>query len=300
MVITGGACDIDGVTMPNTMAAPRRTGKQRSGTDELCSLRRSTQTSCAKVGSLDRVHPHAVVRTPRLTASGHLHRFPNDQEKTMKKGPILTLLVGVVVAGILLVLSSNAASKRDAADSASSVGDNPATATSAAPKSAPPTTAAANLKATFAGKVDGGAATVAIAVNKGKAVAYLCDGNVTEAWLSGTATDGKLALKGDNGSLNGTFTNGRATGDVKAGRKSWHFTAATVKPPSGLYRSAANVRNAKVVGGWIVLSDGSQVGITTVAGTPESAGKLDTTSLTSTLDGDTLTATAVDGDAALE
>jgi len=68
---------------------------------------------------------------------------------------------------------------------------------------------------------------------------------VTEAWLQGTATDGKLTLTGPNGSLNGTYANGRASGDVKAGKKSWHFTAAAVKPPSGLYRSAANVRNAQ-------------------------------------------------------
>lgn len=218
----------------------------------------------------------------------------------MKKGPLLTLLVGVVVAGVLLVLSSNAASKRDAANNAAAGGDQPAAATTAAaPTSAPPTTAA-NLKATFAGKVDGSAATVAIAVNKGKAIAYLCDGNVTEAWLSGTATDGKLDLKGPNGSLTGTFTNGRAAGNVTAGKKNWHFTVGAVKPPSGLYRSAANVRNAKVVGGWIVLADGTQVGITSVDGEPKSAQPLNTDSLTSTVDGSTLTATAVDGDSALQ
>ena len=218
----------------------------------------------------------------------------------MKKGPLLTLLVGVVVAGILLVLSSNAASKRDAANNAAAGGDQPAAATTAAPPTSAPPTTAANLKATFAGKVDGGAATIAIAVNKGKAIAYLCDGNVTEAWLSGTAKDGKLNLTGSNGSLTGTYTNGRATGDVKANKKSWHFTAGVVKPPSGLYRSAANVRNAKVVGGWIVLADGSQVGITSVDGKPESAKPLNTDTLTSTLDGSTLTATTVDGDAALQ
>jgi hypothetical protein len=218
----------------------------------------------------------------------------------MKKGPLLTLLVGVVVAGILLVLSSNAASKRDAANNAAAGGDQPAAATTAAPPTSAPPTTAANYKATFAGKVDGGAATVAIAVNKGKAIAYLCDGNVTEAWLSGTATDGKLDLKGTNGSLSGTFANGRATGDVKAGKKSWHFTAGVVKPPSGLYRAAANVRNAKVVGGWIVLADGSQVGITSTDGKPESAQPLNIDSLTSTVDDTPLTASAVDGDSALQ
>ena len=217
----------------------------------------------------------------------------------MKKGPILTLLVGVVVAGVLLVLSMNAAAKRDAANNAGNIGDNPATS-AAAPTSAPPTTAAANLKATFAGKVDGGAATVAIAVNKGKAIAYLCDGNVTEAWLQGTAADGKLTLTGPNGTLNGTYTNGRATGDVKAGKKSWHFTAGVVKPPSGLYRSAADVRNAKGVGGWIVLANGSQVGITSVGGEPKSAQPLNTDSLTSTVDGTALTAAPVDGDTSLQ
>ena len=48
------------------------------------------------------------------------------------------------------------------------------------------------VNATWAGDVDGGEATIAISVNDGVAIAYLCDGKRVEAWLQGTAADGKL------------------------------------------------------------------------------------------------------------
>ena len=70
--------------------------------------------------------------------------------------------------------------------------------------------AAAKKKVTYAGKVTGGKATIAIAVKDGKAVAYLCDGKKTEAWLRGTAVDGELALSGpDEATLSGSYTDGR-------------------------------------------------------------------------------------------
>lgn len=207
------------------------------------------------------------------------------------KGPLITLLAGVVVAGVLLLLSMNAASKKDTTNTAADA------KVGAAKTSAPPTTAAANVKATYAGKVDGGAATIAISMKNGKAIAYVCDGNVTEAWLQGTAEAGKISLTGPDGSLTGTYDKGKASGTVKAGKKQWTFTAPAVAPPSGLYRAAADVRKAKVVGGWIVLADGSQVGILTENGKPAPAPKLDVTGLTATIDGTSITAFEVDGTA---
>ena len=84
-----------------------------------------------------------------------------------------------------------------------------------------------------------------------------------EAWLQGTAADGELDLTRPSGgnSLTGTFGNGVAAGDVTAaGRSSSRSRLKTVAPPSGLYRATADVRDAKLVGGWIVLADGDQVG----------------------------------------
>ena len=66
----------------------------------------------------------------------------------------------------------------------------PATAAAAtAAKPAAPT----GPQVTYAGKVGGGRASIAIAVKDGKAIAYLCDGQTAEAWLQGTAPTARSA-----------------------------------------------------------------------------------------------------------
>jgi serine/threonine-protein kinase len=215
------------------------------------------------------------------------------------KSPHITLLVGLVLAIVLLILSANAA--RQAPGYGYSASNNtPTTAaaatTAAAPTTAPATTAPAVLgQATFAARVDGGTSTVGIAVHNGQAIAYLCDGKKIEAWLQGTAAGGQLTMTGKNGaSLTGTYTTTGATGQVNAAGKTWTFKAPPVSKPSGLYRATAVIRNAKIVGGWIILADGTQVGIVTSNGVPTTAPMLDTTTLTATVDGSTVTAAAVD------
>ncbi|NLT56070.1 MAG: hypothetical protein GXX79_16255 [Actinomycetales bacterium] len=150
---------------------------------------------------------------------------------------------------------------------------------------APPTT--------WAGRVDGGGATLAIATEDGVAVAYVCDGRRVEAWLRGTAVDGRLELTGPGGAgLDGGYGDGVATGTVTARGREWTFELGAVRKPSGLYRATATVRNARVTGGWIVLPDGRQVGVLTEDGVPRPAPELDVT--TGRVDGSPVRATAVD------
>ncbi|GIH08632.1 hypothetical protein Rhe02_66990 [Rhizocola hellebori] len=199
----------------------------------------------------------------------------------MKRTPVLTLLAGLAVAAVLLVMSAIAANK-PADDKVTAANELPASTAAPAPTlspTPPPTQAPAKVNATWAGVVDGGAATIAIAVKDGVAVAYLCDGKKIEAWLQGTAAAGKLSLTGKNGAtLTGTFGGGKATGKIVASGKSWTFTAPTAQPPGGLYRAAQFVNSANVVCGWIVLADGTQVGVCTPDGKePEPAPRLDVT-----------------------
>jgi hypothetical protein len=218
------------------------------------------------------------------------------------RGPVITLAVGAVFAAVLLVLDLSS----QPPTSAGSVGAGdhpPATATAAsAPAAAavsatpaPTTPAPAPPNATYAGDVNGaGGASIAIAVNHGQAVAYLCDGRI-EAWLQGRA-DATVALTGaGDAALTATFAHGHITGSITAGAKTWTFSVGAVAPPSGLYRAAAQVRQATVVGGWIVLPGGRQVGVVDVDGRPDTAQQLNITTLTSTVNGTTITATAVDG-----
>ncbi|MFI5955284.1 hypothetical protein [Cryptosporangium sp. NPDC051539] len=211
------------------------------------------------------------------------------------RGPLLTLLSGAVVAAVLLTLSSQANHESTSTAAPAANTSQPSAAPSAIPSSASPAPSAggstkpatpATRKAVFAGRVEGGRATVAISVKNGQAVAYFCDGKKTEAWMQGPADGGDLDLKGaPGGTLTGTYGRTKAAGTVTAGGQKWKFDAPLVTSPSGVYRGTATVKGARVVAGWIVLPDGSQVGVASVDGAPEPAPLIDLKTKTSTIDG---------------
>lgn len=138
---------------------------------------------------------------------------------------------------------------------------------------------------TYAGKVDGRTASVAISVRNGQAIAYVCDGGKLEAWMQGPAGDGQLALTGKNGAaLRGTHDGVTATGTTFAGGREFTFTVKMVQAPSGLYRIADQVANAAVNGGWII-ADGEQTGTLTVNGVTTAAPPLNTETGETTVNG---------------
>ncbi|MFI9638703.1 hypothetical protein ACIG87_01365 [Micromonospora sp. NPDC051925] len=231
--------------------------------------------------------------------------------------PLLTLLTGTGMAAVLFAMSAQAAPRtvdpRAAAPAAAAPeaavvspaapeGPQPdATPADPAeqPETPPPTTPppAAGADSNWTGRLDGGA-TIAITVTDGKAVAYVCDGKSLEVWLNGTAADGRMKLTGKKGAvLTGTFSNGVASGEMVVGQRRWKFTAKqTGKPDPVLYRATSQQRRSGVDGGWIMLPDGSQIGVVTRDGTPVSAPPLDPAFGTTILDGRTVTATPVAAD----
>jgi hypothetical protein len=86
-----------------------------------------------------------------------------------------------------------------------------------------------------------------------------------------------------------------ANGTVRATGKEWTFSVKTVAPPSGLYRATTNVRNAQLVGGWIILDSGQQVGLVKLGDSTIPAPPLDTETKTATVAGATVTVAALDG-----
>jgi hypothetical protein len=215
------------------------------------------------------------------------------------KAPIVTLGAGLVVAGVLYTLNvdlSNDVARNNAAASQTTTQAPPAARPStAAPPAAPPSSAAPPSTGsgnaaqqgtvTYAGTVDGGAASLGIVVNNGKAIAYVCDGKSTEAWMDGSMANGEAQLSGAKGTLAGTYGNGQVTGTVTAGKKSWTFTVNVVTPPSGLYRSQAALRG-KLDASWVVLGNGTQVGVETRPdGTVQGAPPFDMNSKTVTVNG---------------
>jgi hypothetical protein len=199
--------------------------------------------------------------------------------------PLITLLTGAALGVVLLVASMLAtpsgkpASYSAAAAAATSAPATSAPASAASPPvtesspaspapsspspaaSSPTTVTTSPVKATYAGRVGGGGGSVAVSIHGSQAIAYVCNGSTVEAWFKGTARNGVLIMTGKNHShFSAIYDFGKVTGDVLAHGTDYSFSVPVVSKPSGLYRATAVVRGATVKAGWIVLSDGTQVG----------------------------------------
>ena len=228
---------------------------------------------------------------------------PTAARQPWRRGPLITVAAGLVVATVFAVMTANAAADQPrAANVGQPIAPGIAPASSSAPVvSLPPTDKLAQpvdrTRATFAGKVDNGGGTLAVSIRDGVAIAYICDGKKVEAWLKGTAAAGKLTLTGENGAkLTGAFDEDGASGRVTVLGRTRSFTIGVAEKPSGLYRAAAQVRDAEVRGSWIVLQDGSQVGVLTTDEAPAPAPELDVTGRTTTVGETTVTASTIDVD----
>jgi hypothetical protein len=221
------------------------------------------------------------------------------------RGPILTLLVVVVLAGVLLVTNMtrgpSAGTAAQAAAAATSVvpaAPLPAAAQAATPPpaaappaAAPPAAAQAAAaqpfpgRAKYTGYTDGNHAALAVTVRGDKVSAYLCDGKTFEAWYQGGSAGGKLDAKGRGANvLTGSLSGGTLSGTVSAGGRSWTYTAAPAAAPAGLYRS----KTPTATTGWIKDSNGRVTGLMNSGGTVAPAPALDPATAQSVEGGDTV------------
>ena len=220
-----------------------------------------------------------------------------------RPGPLLTLLAGLVLGLFMLTLNATSGTKTasssysEASPSASPKAPaktSPTPSVTPSPTPSPSKPAVAN--ANYAGRTDDDAASVAVSVRNGKAVAYFCDGRYKEAWLRGRVNNnGSMKLTAPNGAvLDGRIEQGKKiTGTVKDEGRPYTFTADKAVKPSGLWRATAKVRGAKIDGGWIVLPNGRQTGIVTRDGKATSAPRIDPETGAVTVDGQQLTAQPV-------
>ncbi len=188
--------------------------------------------------------------------------------------PLITLLTGAALGVVLLIASMlstpstaptgyNAAATPTAPSSAATTPSPASSAASApaSPTSTGPALVTAPTKADYAGRVHGNAASIAISIRGGQAIAYVCNGSVIESWYKGTANGGVLIMTGKNHAhLSAIYDFGKVTGDVLAHGTDYQFAVPLVTRPSGLYVATAVVGGATVKAGWIVLSNGSKVG----------------------------------------
>ena len=225
------------------------------------------------------------------------------------RSPLVTLL-GLVIAFAIMFGVNLASSEPRGSYAASPSPSAPATAatdpaspTSAAPSSERPSPSASASeteevekfpnKVAYAGRTDDDSAAVAVAILGDKAAAYLCDGQDVESWLRGTVTGNEISLSSKKGAaLEARLVHGTLEGKIEVADDELRFTIKEAKPPAGLYRA----RGTKTTIGWIILPDGSQVGIQTSGEESAPAPKLDPDNPEVTVDGESLQGEPVGGD----
>jgi hypothetical protein len=212
-----------------------------------------------------------------------------------QRSPLVTLAAAAVGLVVLLVVNST---QTDTAAPGAAATTPPATTTTPPPPTPtetptkPSATPTQQVVAVFTGRTTGREATLAVAVKGGRAAAYVCDGRSVEAWLTGTLTAGRITLRSRAGDqLVATLATEAVTGTITVRGRQLSFTIDKADPPAGLYRA----RTSRNTIGWIVLPDGSQVGIDN-DGTPAPAPPLDPASSTATVGGAAVTAASITGD----
>jgi hypothetical protein len=169
---------------------------------------------------------------------------------------LITTLVGYVMG-----LTDSSAGDRPTGSALTVSGSSapPSPSPSPSPSGSPSATV---QEAVFAGRTEDDRASVAVVIVAGKAAAYLCDGRTLEAWVTGPIADGLLELAGPNGAtLTGTLDGDRVSGRITAAGRATPFLAEAADAPAGVYRATIVVEGVEVLFRWVVLPDGSQVGI---------------------------------------
>lgn len=187
-----------------------------------------------------------------------------------RRTPVITLVV--TLGALVLMLSLNdalipnqAAAPGPAATATTQPADKPGPDATSEPDSAD--------EQIYVGDDEVGKMSVAIAIKDGQAVGYLCDGTSVEAWLTGKATNGHVTLEApiDGATVYADFDADGAEGVAVIGDYEFDFDIDPAESPAGLYRK----KDADTTIGWIVLPDGSQVGVANTNGTKKPAPALD-------------------------
>ena len=148
-------------------------------------------------------------------------------------------------------------------------------------------------KIVYAGRTRDDSAAIAVAVLGERAAAYLCDGRNVESWMRGAVDGDEIELQSKGGAkLEAELDGNRLEGTIEINDEKLRFEIAEAKKPAGLYRA----KGSKTTIGWIVLPDGSQVGIQTTGDESSAAPELDPDAPQVSVDGEQLDAEPVSGD----
>ena len=224
------------------------------------------------------------------------------------RSPLITLAAVAVAFAIMFIVNMSVSPPGGSSTGTATPPPAPATAvtnspapqtseTSAASASASPTKSVAESKfpnkIVYAGRAEDGAGAIAVAVLGTQAAAYFCDGRSVESWLRGAVQGGDISLKSkDGGTLQASLDGDHLKGALRIKNQRVRFEINGAKKPAGLYRA----RGSKTTIGWIVLEDGSEVGVQTTGQDSTAAPELDPKNPQVTVDGEKLDAAPVNGD----
>jgi hypothetical protein len=137
------------------------------------------------------------------------------------------------------------------------------------PPSAEPSQPASVRLTSYDGLVRETGKYLAFAVLDGRARGFYCDSQ-DEAWFEGNAKDGVVTLlNSGNKQRIGFFNTLEGVGSFWSEGRLLTFQAAPVDKSAGLYR--AQSPDGQLVGGWVVLPNGDQVGAVTNNGVNQPA-----------------------------
>jgi hypothetical protein len=224
------------------------------------------------------------------------------------RSPLITLAAVAVAFAIMFIVNMSVSPPGGSATGTATPPPAPATAvtnspapqrseTSAASASASPSKSVEESKfphkIVYAGRAEDGAGAIAVAVLGTRAAAYFCDGRSVESWFRGAVQGGDISLKSkDGGTLQASLDGDHLKGALRIKNQRVRFEINEANKPAGLYRA----RGSKTTIGWIVLEDGSEVGVQTTGQNSTAAPELDPENPQVTVDGDKLDAAQVNGD----
>ena len=221
------------------------------------------------------------------------------------RSPLLTLAAVAVAFAVMFTVnmlasppgsSSTGTATPAAPPTASTSPGSQETGTAAASPSPSATKSAEDSKfpqkVVYAGRAEDGAGAIAVAVLGTHAAAYFCDGRSVESWFRGTVTGSDISLKSKDGAtLQASLDGDHLKGSLRIKNERVRFEIDEAKKPAGLYRA----RGSQTTIGWIVLEDGSEVGVQTTGQDSTPAPELDPENPQVTVDGTELDAAPVNG-----
>jgi hypothetical protein len=224
------------------------------------------------------------------------------------RSPLITLAAVAVAFAIMFIVNMSVSPPRGSSTGTATPPPAPAPAASTGPSAQVTETTTASTSASptksveeskfpnkivYAGHAEDGAGAIAVAVLGTRAAAYFCDGHSVESWFKGAVQGGDISLKSkDGGTLQASLDGDHLKGLLRIKSQRMRFEINEAKKPAGIYRA----RGSKTTIGWIVLEDGSEVGVQTTSQNSTAAPELDPDNPQVTVDGKKLDAAPVNGD----